>query len=84
MSSPEDRDKEPFEWFGRFFGMGSSRRSGGFFGFPDVFRGFDEMTREIERGFENAFKNIQPQAPKDLVKYQTTGGGKVREYGPFT
>jgi hypothetical protein len=20
MSSPEDRDKEPFDWFGRFFG----------------------------------------------------------------
>ena len=79
MSSPEDRDIEPMDWFGRFFGRGSSRRSGGFFGFPDVFRGFDEMRR-----FENAFKNIQAQAPKDLVKYQTTGGGKVREYGPFT
>ena len=62
MSSPEDSDKEPFDWFGRFFGRGNSRR----------------------RGFENAFKNIQAQAPKDLVKYQTTGGGKVREYGPFT
>jgi hypothetical protein len=57
---------------------------GGFFGFPDMFRGFDEMRTEIERGFENAFKNIQAQAPKDLVKYQTTGGGKVREYGTFT
>ena len=85
MSSPEDRDIEPFDWFGRFFGRGSgSRRSGGFFGFPDIFRGFDEMRREMERGFENAFKNIQDQAPKDLVKeYQTPGGGKVREYGPF-
>jgi hypothetical protein len=49
-----------------------------------MFRGSDEMRTEIERGFENAFKNIQAQAPKDLVKYQTTGGGKVREYGPFT
>jgi HSP20 family protein len=89
MSSPEDRDIEPFDWFSRFFGSsGSSRRSGrwggGFFGFPDIFRGFDEMRREMERGFENAFKNIQAQAPKDLVKeYQTSGGGKVREYGPF-
>ena len=82
MSSPEDRDIEPFDWFGRFFGRGSggSRRSGGFFGFPDIFRGFDEMRREMERGFEN----IHAQAPKDLVKeYQTPGGGKVREYGPF-
>jgi HSP20 family protein len=85
MSSPEDRDIEPFDWFNRFFGSGSgSRRSGGFFGFPDMFKGFDEMRREMERGFENTFKNIQAQAPKDLVKeYQTPGGGKVREFGPF-
>ena len=46
MSSPEDRDIEPFDWFSRFFGSGSSaRRSGGLFGFPDIFRGFDEMRR---------------------------------------
>jgi HSP20 family protein len=85
MSSPEDRDIEPFNWFSRFFGSGgASRRSGGFFGFRDIFRGFDEMRREMERGFENTFKNIQAQAPKDLVKeYQTPGGGKVREFRPF-
>ncbi|HJT46986.1 MAG TPA: archaeal heat shock protein Hsp20 [Nitrososphaeraceae archaeon] len=89
MSSPEDRDIEPYDWLGRFFGRGSgggssSRRTGGFFGFPDIFRGFDEMRREMEREFEDAFKNIQVKAPKDLVKeYQTPGGGKVREYGPF-
>jgi HSP20 family protein len=89
MSSSEDRDIEPFDWFSRFFGSsGSSRRSGkwgeGFFGFPDIFRGFDDMRREMERGFEDAFKNMQGKAPKDLVKeYQTPGGGKVREYGPF-
>ena len=87
MSSPEDRDIQPFDWLSRFFGS-RSRRSGrwgeGFFGFPDIFMGFDEMRKEMERGFENAFKNIQDQAPKDLVKeYQTPGGGKVREYGPF-
>jgi HSP20 family protein len=42
------------------------------------------MRREMERGFEDAFKNMQVKAPKDLVKeYQTPGGGKVREYGPF-
>ena len=82
MSSPEDRDIEPFDWLARFFG--GSRRSRGFFGFPDIFKGFDEMRREMERGFEDAFKNMQAQAPKDLVKeYQTPGGGKVREYGPF-
>jgi HSP20 family protein len=81
MSSPEDRDIQPFDWLGRFFGRGSGGRRSGF---PDIFRGFDDMQREMERGFENAFKNIQDQAPKDLVKeYQTPGGGKVREYGPF-
>ena len=79
MSSSEDRDIEPFDWFSRFFGSSSSKR-----GFPDIFRGFDEMRREVERGFDNAFKDIQSKAPKDLVKeYQTPGGGKVREYGPF-
>ena len=42
------------------------------------------MRREMERGFEDAFKNMQAKTPKDLVKeYQTPGGGKVREYGPF-
>jgi HSP20 family protein len=90
MSSSEDRgDIEPFDWFNRFFGSGGSRRSsrggaGGFFGFPDIFRGFDDMRREMEREFEDTFKNIETKAPKDLVKeYETPGGGKVREYGPF-
>jgi HSP20 family protein len=85
MSSSEDRDIAPFDWFNRFFGS-SSRGSGrgGFFGFPDIFRGFDEMRREMEREFENTFKNIEDNAPKDLVReYETPGGGKVTEYGPF-
>jgi HSP20 family protein len=87
MSSSEDRDIEPFDWLNRFFG-GGSRRSGrgggGFFGFPDIFRGFDDMRREMERQFEQQFKDIENKAPKDLVKeYETAGGGKVREYGPF-
>ena len=85
MSSPEDRDIEPFDWFNRFFG-GSRRsgRAGDFFGFPDIFRGFDDMRREMEREFEDAFKNIEDKAPKDLVReYETSTGGKVREYGPF-
>jgi HSP20 family protein len=86
--SSEDRDIEPFDWFSRFFGSGVSGRSGrgggGFFGFPDIFRGFDDMRREMEREFEDVYKNIEVKAPKDLVKeYQTPEGGKVREYGPF-
>ena len=86
MSSSEDRDIEPFDWFNRFFGGGrrSGGRGGGFFGFPDIFRGFDEMRKEMERQFEEQFKDIESKAPKDLVKeYETSTGGKVREYGPF-
>src|SRR5215212_4315379 len=89
MSSPEDRDIEPSDWFSRFFGSGGRRNSRwggeGFFGFPNIFtRGVEDMRREMERGFEDTFKNMQVKAPKDLVKeYQTPGGGKVREYGPF-
>lgn len=85
MSSSEDRDIEPFDWFSRFFG--SSRRGsgrGGFFGFPDIFRGFEEMRREMEREFDDTFKYIEAKAPKDLVReYETSSGAKVREYGPF-
>ena len=84
MSSSEDRDIAPFDWFNRFFGSSRAGSRGGFFGFPDIFRGFDEMRREMEREFENTFKNIEDKAPKDLVReYETPGGGKVREYGPF-
>ena len=88
MSPSEDRDIEPFDWFNKFFGSssrGSDRSGVGFFGFPDIFtRGFDEMRREMQREFENMFKNIEAKAPKDLVKeYETPRGGKVREYGPF-
>src|SRR6266516_4743903 len=83
MSSSEDRDIMPFDWFNRFFGAGSRRggRGGeGIFGFPDIFSGFDEIRRE----FEEQFKDIETKAPKDLVReYETAGGGKVREYGPF-
>jgi HSP20 family protein len=84
MSSREDRDIEPFDWFNRFFGSRRRDREGGFFGFPDIFRGFDEMRREMEREFEDMSKNIEVRAPKDLIReYETSGGGKVREYGPF-
>jgi hypothetical protein len=41
------------------------------------------MRREMEREFEEQFKDIENRAPKDLVReYETAGGGKVREYGP--
>jgi HSP20 family protein len=67
-------DIEPFDWSRRFFGLG--RR--GFF--DDMFRGFDQMKREMEREFEDIEKRI----PKDLIReYTTSEGGKVREVGPM-
>ena len=86
MSSGRD-DIEPFDWFRRFLGGGSSSSSGrsrGQFGFDDMFRGFEEMRREMERQFEDQLKNFQSTVPKDLVReYETPEGGKVREVGPI-
>ena len=79
----EGENIEPFDWFKRFLG-GSSSRARGQFGFGDMFRGFDQMRREMERQFEEQFKDIENIAPKDLVReYETPEGGKVREVGPI-
>ncbi|HEY7078542.1 MAG TPA: archaeal heat shock protein Hsp20 [Nitrososphaeraceae archaeon] len=76
--SSDDRDIERFDWFNRFFGRRASK------GFPDIFRGFDEIRREMEREFNDTIRNIETKAPKDLVReYETPEGGKAREYGPF-
>ncbi|MGH9972501.1 MAG: archaeal heat shock protein Hsp20 [Nitrososphaeraceae archaeon] len=79
---------EPDDWFTRFFNTGNwpFRRRGGtdmnYFG--EMLRGFDEMKREMERQFEESFKNIEMKAPKDLIReYETPEGGKVREVGPI-
>lgn len=71
-------DIEPYDWFRRFF---PSKRGGwGPGSFDDVFRGFEEMQREIDKEFEDMKKNL----PKDLVKeYNTPEGGKVQEVGPL-
>ena len=38
----------------------------------------------MERGFDDTFRNIETKTPKDLVReYETSEGGKVKEYGPF-
>jgi HSP20 family protein len=67
-------DIEPYDWYRRFFGRGR----GGFF--DDVFKGFEETQREIEREFADIEKNM----PKDLVReYKTPEGGTVREVGPM-
>jgi HSP20 family protein len=76
------RDEEPFDWFNKFFGKWGEKAHG--FGFPDIFRGFGEMKREMEREFQDVIKDVQAKAPKDLVReYQTKEGEKVKEYGPF-
>ena len=68
-------DIVPYDWYRRFFGRG---RGGGLF--DDMFRGFDQMRREMEREFEDIEKSV----PKDLVReYDTPQGGKVREVGPL-
>jgi HSP20 family protein len=71
-------DIEPYDWFKRFF---PSRRGGwGLGSFDDVFRGLEEMQREMDKELEDMKKNL----PKDLVReYQTPEGGKVQEVGPL-
>ena len=67
----------PDDWFDRFFGFGRRGR-GNYFG--NMFQGFDQMRKEMEREFQDLQKN----APKDLVReYETPEGGKVREIGPM-
>ena len=71
-------DIEPYDWHSRFFG--GARRALGRGFFDDMFRGFDQMRRQMEREFEDIEKRI----PKDLVReYNTPQGGKVREVGPI-
>ena len=42
------------------------------------------MRREMEREFQDMFRDIETKAPKDLVReYETKEGDKVKEYGPF-
>ena len=85
MSSEGDNNIEPFDWFRRFFGSSSSGSRGSRqYPFGDMFRGIEEMRSQMERQFEEQFKNFQSTAPKELVReYQTPEGGKIREVGPI-
>jgi HSP20 family protein len=76
-------DIEPEDWFRRFFaGREGNPKTGGWH--RDVFREFDDMRREMERLFEEQFRDIQSTAPKELVReYETPEGGKVKEIGPL-
>lgn len=68
MSSPFD------EWFG----SGRRKRFGSWF--PDV----DEMMREMEKMMQEAFKNVEQQVPKNLVRERKMeDGSTVREMGPI-
>ena len=70
-------DIEPEDWFRRRRGLFGGSRG-------DIFGQFDEMRKEMEKMFEEQFKDIQTKAPKDLIReYETPGGGKVIEMGPF-
>jgi HSP20 family protein len=67
-------DIEPYDWYKRFFGRGR----GNFF--EDIFKGFEETQREIEREFADIEKNM----PKELIReYTTPEGGIVKEVGPM-
>ena len=67
----------PIDLFNRFFGSG---RRGGLFDTRDIFRGFDDMHKEMDR----MFNDVSSKAPKDLVReYQTSDEVKVREAGPI-
>ena len=76
---------QPYDWFNRFFGNLSNRRTGmpGLFDSRDIFKEFEDMYKEIDRMFDT-FNNISSNAPKELVReYQTPEGEKVREVGPI-
>ena len=76
---------QPYDWFNRFFGNISNRRTGvpSLFDTRDIFKEFEDMHKEIDRMFDT-FNNISSNAPKELVReYQTPEGEKVREVGPI-
>ena len=70
----------PDDWFGKFWPF---RRIGGPPGinyFDDMFRGLDEMRREMERQFEQWFKDIGAKAPETIEHVITTA--KQSRYSP--
>lgn len=62
------------DWFKKFMG-----RRGSFF-FPDI----ERMIGEMEREMAEAFKEMERQMPRDMVRERRLSNGTVRrEYGPF-
>jgi HSP20 family protein len=64
----------PFEeWFGS-----RKKRFGSWF--PDI----DEMMKEMEKMMQEAFKNVEQQVPKNLIRERKMeDGSTVREMGPI-
>lgn len=73
------------EWFKRFFGkdrggMKLHRHSY----FDDMLKEYDDFRKDMEKFFQDEFKEIETKAPKELVReYTTSEGGKIREVGPI-
>jgi HSP20 family protein len=81
-NNENNNDILPIDLFNRFFGLGGRGR-GGLFDMNNMFRGFDDIHREMNRMF-NVFNDLSTNAPKELVReYETSEGGKVREVGPI-
>jgi len=79
VNNNNNNDILPIDLFNRFFGVG--RR--GLLDMGDMFRGFDDMHKEMDRMF-NVFNDISTNAPKELIReYETSDGSKVREVGPI-
>ena len=70
--------------FNRFFDFGGMRGSGwGRLFDMDPFKEFEDMEEQTGRMF-GQLKDIQTNAPKELVReYQAADGAKVREVGPL-
>jgi len=52
--------------------------------FPIFPTDIDEYFLEMDKYFEEMFKELQPGVPRDLVKErELPNGGKIREMGPF-
>jgi len=74
---------EPFDWMSGFFGSDNWPFSRGTRRRFNPFGSYDEIKREMERDFEESFRNIEKMVPKDLIKEYDTAQGKVREIGPL-
>jgi HSP20 family protein len=75
---------EPEDWIRRFFGGRTPSSMGRAEWLGNMPRQFEDMRREMERMFEEQFRDIQSTAPKELVReYETAEGDKIREIGPL-